>query len=201
MNTKSFNPSGETFVSDAQAARLFQQGKEEIYDYMLDNNMGFLIYLTQNLHIPGADSQDIIQEARIGLYYALRDYDESKHTSFKNFASQCIIRHVYSAIKAGNRKKHSPLNYYEELGSGEDTEVYATSDPIFDLIEKEDFSILNQKIETELSENEFRVFQLYLHGFSSKEIAKNVKLGRKSVDNALQRAKKKISALVVSFGK
>lgn len=186
-------------IDDDEAVALFNNGEEDIYKYMLEKYMGFIVYLTQNIHISGSDKEDVIQEARIGLYYALRDYNAQRNSSFKNFSAQCILRRVFSAVKAGNRKKHMPLNCYVQIiekGKGEDRSVDFDSDPVVGLIQNEEFNYLNRRINDGLSPLEYRVLQLYVKGDDYKQIAKVIGVKEKIVDNALQRVKKKLGKMV-----
>lgn len=186
-------------MEDAEAVELFNNGEEDVYKYMLEKYMGFIIYLTQNIYISGSDKEDVIQEARIGLYYALRDYKAEKNSSFKNFSAQCITKRVFSAVKAGNRKKHMPLNSYMQILEEDEREVKSIdfdSDPIVGLIQNEDFDCLNKQINDGLSVLEFRILQLYIRGDEYREIARLIGAKEKLVDNALQRVKRKLGKMV-----
>ena len=150
----------------------------------------------------GADHDDIVQEGMIGLFKAIRDFDSKKQVSFKSFAELCVRRQIITAIKAATRKKHIPLNSYISLskplfdddnGDFSDflSELEATG-PEDMFIWKENAADVVKKIEESLSKLEKEVLNMYLDGKSYQEIAKIMNRPPKSIDNALQRIKKKL---------
>jgi RNA polymerase sporulation-specific sigma factor len=156
--------------------------------------------------LAGADREDIIQEGMIGLFKAIRDFDKDKLVSFRGFAELCIKRQILTAIKTATRQKHMPLNSYVSLSypayesdaDGGLEEILAgssASDPERLFIAKENTAFLTDRINEVLSTLERSVLELYLEGKSYQEIA--VALGKtaKSIDNALQRIKKKAAPL------
>ena len=157
--------------------------------------------------IIGADKEDVIQEGTIGLFKAVRDYDSSKSPVFSQFASVCITRQIITGIKSASRQKHELLNKSVSLNS----EVYEDESELIDKIEniyakdpqdivigQESFMILNDKIDKTLSVFEKKVLYEYLAGKSYSEISLSLKKPQKSIDNALQRIKKKISKSIIT---
>ena len=153
----------------------------------------------------GADREDIIQEGMIGLYKAVVDYQFDRNTSFRGFAELCITRQIISAIKAATRKKHIPLNTYISFNRPayeSETErplidvLSSTriSDPEEVLIGRESYAAVADSIEHSLSRLERDTLGLYLYGYSYQQIADHLPVTSKSVDNAIQRVKKKLEA-------
>ena len=153
----------------------------------------------------GADREDIIQEGMIGLYKAVVDYQFDRNTSFRGFAELCITRQIISAIKAATRKKHIPLNTYISFNRPayeSETErplidvLSSTriSDPEEVLIGRESYAAVADSIEHSLSRLERDTLGLYLYGYSYQQIADHLQVTTKSVDNAIQRVKKKLEA-------
>ena len=151
----------------------------------------------------GADKEDIIQEGMIGLYKAVRDFDASKTNSFNGFADICITRQIITAIKTATRQKHIPLNSYISLNKpvyDEESErtlldIIATSivtDPEELIISKEELKHIESKMNELLSDLELQVVEYYLNGKSYQYIADKLKRDVKSIDNALQRVKRKL---------
>lgn len=151
----------------------------------------------------GADREDIVQEGMIGLYKAIRDFKGDKLSSFKAFAELCITRQIITAIKTATRQKHIPLNSYVSLDKpiyDEDSDrtlmdVICGSqvlDPEELIINQEEFIGLEDKMAEILSDLERKVLMLYLDGRSYQEIAEDLKRHVKSIDNALQRVKRKL---------
>lgn len=155
----------------------------------------------------GADRDDIIQEGMIGLFKAVRDFDETKVASFKSFAELCVKRQIITAIKTATRQKHIPLNSYVSLSKpvyDEDSErtladtllENVSTDPEHLFITKETFEDIEVKINAALSRFESEVLDMYLDGNSYQEIAEFMNRTPKSIDNALQRIKRKIDKIV-----
>ena len=153
----------------------------------------------------GADREDIIQEGMIGLYKAVVDYQFDKNASFRSFAELCITRQIISAIKAATRKKHVPLNTYisfnrpayESENERPLIDVLTStriSDPEEVLIGRENYAAVADSIEHSLSKLERDVLGLYLYGYSYQQIADYLQITTKSVDNAIQRVKKKLES-------
>ena len=153
----------------------------------------------------GADREDIIQEGMIGLYKAVVDYQFDKNASFRSFAELCITRQIISAIKAATRKKHVPLNTYisfnrpayESENERPLIDVLTStriSDPEEVLIGRENYAAVADSIEHSLSRLERDTLGLYLYGYSYQQIADHIQVTSKSVDNAIQRVKKKLES-------
>ena len=158
----------------------------------------------------GADREDIIQEGMIGLYKAVVDYQFDKNASFRSFAELCITRQIISAIKAATRKKHVPLNTYisfnrpayESENERPLIDVLTStriSDPEEVLIGRENYAAVADSIEHSLSKLERNALGLYLYGYSYQQIADMLQITTKSVDNAIQRVKKKLEARLKEF--
>jgi RNA polymerase sporulation-specific sigma factor len=153
----------------------------------------------------GADREDIIQEGMIGLYKAVMDYQFEKQASFRAFAELCITRQIITAIKGATRKKHMPLNTYVSFnrsvseGDGERPLIDVLtstriSDPEEVLIGRESYAAVADSIVHSLSKLERDTLGLYLNGYSYQQIAEALRITAKSVDNAIQRVKKKLEA-------
>lgn len=190
-------------LSDENIALLAQQNDGLALEFLLNKYKNFVRSKARSYFLIGADHEDIVQEGMIGLYKAIRDFRPDKLSSFRAFAELCITRQIITAIKSATRQKHIPLNSYISLNRpiyDEEsdrtlldviTEARMTN-PEELLISQEDFSFIEGKIGEMLSELEWEVLSSYLQGKSYQEIA--VDLGRhvKSIDNALQRVKKKL---------
>ena len=153
----------------------------------------------------GADREDIIQEGMIGLYKAVLDYQSDRQASFRSFAELCITRQIISAIKSATRKKHMPLNTYisfnRSVFDGDNErpliDVLTSTrmtDPEEVLIGRENYAAVADSIEHSLSKLEHNALGLYLYGYSYQQIADALQVTTKSVDNAIQRVKKKLEA-------
>ena len=180
-------------------------------EYLLNRYKNFVRSKARVYFLPGADHEDIVQEGMIGLYKAIRDYRPDKLTCFRAFAELCITRQIITAIKTATRLKHTPLNKYISLNKpifDEDSDRTLldiitegkTTNPEEVLINQENFSNIETQIGENLSVLEWEVLTSYLEGRSYQEIAeklgKNVKV--KTVDNALQRVKRKMEKLIRS---
>ena len=141
--------------------------------------------------IAGADKDDIIQEGMIGLFKAIRDFDSDRGVPFRVYAEICVNRQIISAVKAGTRQKHIPLNTSHYLGQHLPFPDKWTPDPEQILIGREDRRYIKEHLMSVLSEMELRILSLHLSGLSYAEIAERTKRGVKSIDNALQRVRRK----------
>ena len=171
--------------------------------YIIKKYKNFVKAKAKSYFLIGADKEDIIQEGMIGLYKAVRDFDASKTNSFKGFADICITRQIITAIKTATRQKHIPLNSYISLNKpvyDEESErtlldIIATSivtDPEELIISKEELKHIESKMNELLSDLELQVVEYYLNGKSYQYIADKLKRDVKSIDNALQRVKRKL---------
>ncbi len=149
----------------------------------------------RTLYLIGGDSDDLIQEGMIGLFKAIRDYQPEKAVSFEGFAHLCVSRQLYSAIQASNRQKHVPLNSYVELSPklGEGAGDPKEKSPEELLIDQENIKSLQAEIFKQLSPYEQRILKACLSGQSYAEIAKRLNKTPKSIDNALQRIRRKLN--------
>ncbi|SHO47190.1 RNA polymerase sporulation sigma factor SigH [Anaerocolumna xylanovorans] len=197
--------------SDEEIITLIRRGNSYAMDYMLTKYKTLVKNKAKALFLIGGDKEDLIQEGMIGLYKAIRDYNTEKDSTFYSFADLCISRQMYSAIKASNRKKNLPLNTYVSLytptysenADFEDKETLADvviqnkiSNPEELVIDKESTSMLEYELVRHLSQFEKSVLDLYLHDYSYLQIADKLKKEPKSIDNALQRIRLKLSTVL-----
>ncbi|RKO63403.1 RNA polymerase, sigma 30 subunit, SigH [Caldibacillus debilis GB1] len=190
-------------LDDELIVELVHQGESDALDYLVHKYRLFVRAKARSYFLIGADREDIIQEGMIGLFKAIRDYKEDKFTSFKAFAELCITRQMITAIKTATRQKHIPLNSYISL----DKPIYdeesdrtlmdtlsgsKLSDPEELIINKEEYDHIEVKMSELLSDLERKVLALYLDGQSYQEISEELNRHVKSIDNALQRVKRKL---------
>jgi RNA polymerase sporulation-specific sigma factor len=187
----------EDIIEDAKA------GDKNAIEYLINKYKSFVRAKARTYFLIGADREDIIQEGMIGLYKAIRDFRGDKLSSFRAFAELCITRQIITAIKTATRQKHIPLNSYISLNKPVfDEESDRTlldmlkeetiSDPEEMIINREEFNGIEVKMSEILSDLEWEVLSLYLEGRSYQEIAEDLKRHVKSIDNALQRVKRKL---------
>ncbi len=187
----------EEIVMDAKA------GNNKAQEYLISKYENFVKAKAKSYFLIGADKEDIYQEGMIGLYKAIRDFNPEKSTSFKAFAEICVTRQIITAIKTATRQKHIPLNTYVSLNKPiyeEESERtlldvlsgLKISDPEELMISKEQMHFIEDKISKVLSELEKEVLTSYLDGKSYQEIACDLERHAKSIDNALQRVKRKL---------
>ncbi|MBE7038546.1 MAG: RNA polymerase sporulation sigma factor SigH [Ruminococcaceae bacterium] len=191
-------------MADEDVAGAAQKGDSLATEYIIKKYKNLVKSRARTYFLIGADKEDIVQEGMIGLFKAIRDFKPDKTSSFKAFAELCITRQIITAIKTATRQKHIPLNSYISLNKpvfDEDTEQTLldtlSEKKVFDpeeiMITKEHFSDLREKMSKNLSKLEWNVLSLYLDGKSYTEIAKRINKSEKSIDNALQRIKRKVS--------
>ena len=172
-------------------------------DYLINKYRPFVRAKTRTYFLIGADSEDIVQEGMIGLYKAIRDFRNDKLSSFRAFAELCVTRQIITAIKTATRQKHIPLNSYISINKPiYDEESDRTlldvlpggqvSDPEELVISQEEYIDIEAKMEEILSDLEWKVLMSYLDGKSYQEIAVDLNRHVKSIDNALQRVKRKL---------
>lgn len=187
----------EEIVNDAR------DGNVDALEYLIHKYRNFVRAKARSYFLIGADREDIIQEGMIGLYKAIRDFRNDKLASFRAFAELCITRQIITAIKTATRQKHIPLNsyvslnkpIYEEESDRTLMDVISTvrvSDPEEIIINREEFGDIEEKMGEILSDLEWKVLMSYLDGRSYQEIAVELKRHVKSIDNALQRVKRKL---------
>ena len=180
-----------------------KNGSVRAQEYVISKYESFVKAKSKSYFLIGADKEDIYQEGMIGLYKAIRDFNYEKSTTFKAFAELCITRQIITAIKTATRQKHIPLNTYISLNkpvSEDDSErtlldilsSMKISDPEALIIGKEEKAQIEDAITRVLSDLEMEVLQSYLDGKSYQEIACDLDRHAKSIDNALQRVKRKL---------
>ena len=180
-------------VKDEVLAARAQAGDDQAMEELLLRYAGLVRGRARGFFLVGGETEDLIQEGMIGLYRAISDY-KSENTTFKTFAYVCITRRILDAIKEAARKKNGPLNRYVSLFDAD--EAFAPEDPETELIRGEDKREFLQKMSRELSDFEFKVTVMYMDGMSYSEICEATGKGTKSVDNAIQRSKKKLQKLL-----
>lgn len=191
-------------MSDEQLICKYRAGDKQIMDYLMEKYKNLVRKEANAMFLLGGENDDLIQEGMIGLFKAIQDYNEAKETSFHSFARLCISRQMYSAIEASNRKKHSPLNSYISLYDKDEDqgrlidqmEASGESNPEELFISQEHAEVLEQKLQDSLSELEKRVLYLHVSGFDYKTIAKLLDKSDKTVDNALQRIRGKMTKIL-----
>ena len=200
-----FNKSFASF-SDEDLVSMAQQGDDKALDYLLGKYIVYVRSKSLSYYIVGADRDDIIQEGMIGLFKAVRDFSSERGVSFRTFADVCVTRQILTAVKNASRQKHAPLNFYVSLNrpvtDGEDNSTLADIfgqakgvNPEEILLQKEEADSLGLEMSRILSDFELRVLSLYLQGKSYAVIGKEIGKSPKSVDNALQRIKKKFEKI------
>ena len=199
-------------LSDEDVVALCRGGDHVAVEYLLNKYKNFVRSKARSYFLIGADHEDIVQEGMIGLYKAIRDYRPDKLSSFRAFAELCITRQIITAIKTATRQKHIPLNSYVSLNKplyDEESDrtlldVYTeghTTNPEELIISQEDLNSIYTKIDEVLSGLEQEVLRAYLDGKSYQEIADNLGRHVKSIDNALQRVKRKLERYLEDTGK
>lgn len=190
-------------MEDEDIVEEAKMGVPQALEYLITKYKNFVRIKARSYFLIGADREDIVQEGMIGLYKAIRDYNRDKLTSFKAFAELCITRQIITAIKTATRQKHIPLNSYISLNKPiYDEESDRTlldvisgakvTDPEELIISSEELYSMESKIVELLSDLEWEVLMAYLDGKSYQEIAEELDRHVKSIDNALQRVKRKL---------
>ncbi|MDD6134262.1 MAG: RNA polymerase sporulation sigma factor SigH [Selenomonadaceae bacterium] len=180
-------------------------------DYLIHKYRNFVRAKARSYFLIGADHEDIIQEGMIGFYKAIRDFRNDKLSSFRAFAELCVTRQIITAIKTATRQKHIPLNSYISLNKpiyDEDSDRTLldvlsgakAADPEDLVISREEFIDIEKKMEEILSDLEWKVLMSYLDGKSYQEIAEELDRHVKSIDNALQRVKRKLEKYMENRG-
>lgn len=192
-------------VTDEELIDRLRDGETGIIDYLMDKYKNLVRHKAKTMYILGGDNDDLIQEGMIGLFKAVRDYDSGRDASFYTFAELCVSRQMYTAVQASGRKKHAPLNSYVSLyanmaEAGDEDEADLVNilpalselSPEEQVIDRENVQKLLKMIDTELSDFEKQVLDLYMTGMTYTQIAKVLGRDEKSTDNALHRMKSKI---------
>ncbi len=200
------NMTDEEIVADAQI-----NGNALAQEYLLHKYRNFVRAKARSYFLIGAEREDIIQEGMIGLYKAIRDFKSDRQSSFRAFAELCVTRQIITAIKTATRQKHIPLNSYISLNKPiyeEDSDRtlldvisgVRVANPEDMVISREEFEDIESKMNSILSDLEWRVLMSYLDGKSYQEIAVDIDRHVKSIDNALQRVKRKLEKYIISKG-
>lgn len=188
-----------------------RKGDTKAQEILIKKYKNFVRSKARSYFLIGADREDIVQEGMIGLFKAMRDYQPDKVTSFKSFAELCIKRQIITAIKTATRQKHIPLNSYVSLNKpvfddDSDRTLYDVMsnnskelNPEHLIIKREELSHIEEKMGEVLSDLEWKVLNAYLEGKSYQEISVEMNKHVKSVDNALQRVKKKLEKSLVNI--
>ena len=192
-------------MSDDELLELINKKDTDALDFLICKYKDLVNSKVNKYFIIGAEKEDIVQEGLIGLYKAIKDYKPDKQNSFKSFANLCIERQLITAIKSSNRQKHMPLNSYLSLNmtafenedGNNDTQIVdvlentVIEDPLDTITKKEYFSSVENVIDSSLSDFEKKVLNRYVQGESYVKIAERLDSPVKSVDNAIQRIRKK----------
>jgi RNA polymerase sporulation-specific sigma factor len=195
----------ERELEDLQLVIRARNGDLRAMDTLIRRYTGFVRLKASSYFLAGGDSEDLIQEGLIGLYKAVRDFRSDKETSFRSFAELCITRQIITAIKTATRFKHAPLNTYvsfSQTPAGQESEGDCTlgdalpgpsvDEPSICVISTEELQSLVFCLGTGLSKLESDALRLYLEGSSYEEMAEELGVDTKTIDNALQRVKRKI---------
>ena len=192
-------------MSDDELLELINKKDTDALDFLICKYKDLVNSKVNKYFIIGAEKEDIVQEGLIGLYKAIKDYKPDKQNSFKSFANLCIERQLITAIKSSNRQKHMPLNSYlslkmtavENEDGNNDTQIVdvlentVIEDPLDTITKKEYFLSVENVIDSSLSDFEKKVLNRYVQGESYVKIAERLDAPVKSVDNAIQRIRKK----------
>ena len=198
-------------LEDNYLIALAKQGRADAYDRIVKRYYSFVRLKASSYFLIGGDADDLIQEGLVGLYKAVRDFRTDRESSFRNFAELCITRQIITAVKTSTRNKHTPLNEYISFsqtpaasgGDGDPTldEMLPgprAHDPVNQAISSEELHSLVDCLSSVLSELESQVLALYLDGYSYEVVGEQLSCDTKTVDNALQRVKRKVGAHLAS---
>ena len=198
-------------LDDNKLIQKIKNGDKKALKYLLEKYTEVVSMKAGKYFIVGAEKEDIIQEGLIGLFKAIKSFDPEKQSSFKTFANLCVERQLQTAIKSSMRQKHMPLNSYLSLNisaydENEDTsllEVFETEnaaeDPLDIVTKKEYYTFVEDRIDETLSDFEKQVLHRYTNGESYTEIAEKLDAPVKSVDNAIQRIRKKTIKNILNY--
>ena len=198
-------------LEDLQLVMRARNGDGTALDVLIRRYTGFVRLKASSYFLAGGDSEDLIQEGLIGLYKAVRDFRSDKETSFRSFAELCVTRQIITAIKTATRFKHTPLNTYVSFShtpAGQDPDSECTlgdalpgpsvDDPSICVISTEELQSLVFTLGTGLSQLESDALRLYLEGSSYEQMAEELSCDTKTIDNALQRVKRKVACHIES---
>ena len=189
-------------LTDEQLLSKIKNGDEAAETEIFERYKDMVTKISRGYFIVGGDLEDLIQEGMIGLYKAIKSYNDSKDATFKTFAVLCIKHQIHTAIRQANTQKNKPLSSAISFqsfthSSAENIdylpiELVFESTPAEKVIDKENYENLKQNIKSSLSEMEYKVLQLYLQGYSYNEISTTLNISAKSIDNSLTRIKHKL---------
>ena len=203
MQNLYFSNSKYDNIDDEKLIKLIKENDDkDALNYLLDKYTDLVNMKVSKYFIVGAEKEDIVQEGLIGLFKAIKNFDKSRLSSFKTFANLCIERQLQTAIKSSTRQKHMPLNSYLSLNTSayeedndmtvmEMLDLNTSEDPLDTITKKEYYNFVENRVEETLSDFEKQVLHRYANGESYVEIAKKLDSPVKSVDNAIQRIRKK----------
>ena len=198
-------------LEDNEIITKIKKGDKKALNYLLDKYTDVVSMKAGKYFIVGAEKEDIIQVGLIGLFKAIKSFNPEKQSSFKTFANLCVERQLQTAIKSSTRQKHMPLNSYLSLNisaydENEDTsllEVFETEntaeDPLDIVTKKEYYNFVEDRVEETLSDFEKQVLHRYTNGESYTQIAERLNAPVKSVDNAIQRIRKKAVKNILNY--
>ncbi len=189
-------------MQDEEIITKIKAGDKSALNYIMEKYKELVNMKVSKYYIIGAEKEDIIQEGMIGLYKAIKSYSDDKNASFKSFANMCIERQLITAIKTSNRQKHMPLNSYLSLNTSaydeeDNTELMdvfnnnTVEDPLDTITKKEYYETVENVIDKSLSDFEKQVLVRFMKGESYVDIANKLNSPVKSIDNAIQRIRKK----------
>jgi RNA polymerase sporulation-specific sigma factor len=196
----------QVYVDETYLLALAKQGSTDAYERLVRRYYAFVRLKASSYFLIGGDADDLVQEGLVGLYKAIRDYRTDRESSFRNFAELCITRQIITAVKTATRHKHTPLNGYVSFSAtpagASDSEPTldemlpgsAVHDPVNQVISSEELRSLVACLSTVLSDLESHVLSLYLDGHPYTGIGEQLGCDCKTVDNALQRVKRKVGA-------
>ena len=206
-NTNIFYSTNKDYdnVKDEDLIEIIKSGDKQAFEYLINKYKELVNMKVSKYYIVGAERDDIVQEGLIGLFKAIKSYKPDQQNSFKSFANMCIERQLITAIKTSNRQKHMPLNSYlslnisaydEEEGESDTTlmDIFNTTlieDPLDTITKKEYLQDIEKTIDKSLSDFEKKVLNKYINGKSYMQIAEDLDAPVKSIDNAIQRIRKK----------
>lgn len=188
--------------SDQELLQQSKKGNEKAMECLLEKYRSMVRGEARKFFLAGGDEEDLIQEGMIGLFKAVQSYDDEKNTEFSTFALLCVRRQIYTTVTASNRKKHSPLNNYISIFAAQHQEENISLDetlkdpeetPEERMVHQEEIRNYYTMIHKKLSRFEKQVMYYYLNGENYTEIADKLGKTKKSIDNAIQRIRRKLS--------
>jgi RNA polymerase sporulation-specific sigma factor len=186
-------------MDDTELIRRFRAGEVQIGDYLVEKYKPLVKSKARELFLAGGDHEDLLQEGMIGLFRAVREYDEDREASFRTFALLLVTRQMYSAIQGAQRQKHKALNSSVSISELQDNQeegkLGVVDSPETIVLDRENAEVLRQKIDGVLSPLERKVLNYYLEGMDYRMIAERMERSPKSIDNTLQRIRRKVSHL------